>query len=266
LQNLEPTHYSAVADHPSAVSDVLDRVAGIGPALLLPGEQEAEYAEFALAIVKDARPRDAIEDLLMRDVIDLSWEVLRLRRLKAGLLRGATSSRIYQVMCRLGYEDEYAGELAANWAAGKKAAHKTVAVALQKAQVTMEDVMAETLEARSTHLSASTDCWQVRKPAATMLCGRSSATAQLLAPRCDKGLMKFRTRNSLTSIPEKSVELRRHDQRPATARQSRQREIEHRAQDCGGKGSRGAKCISTWLECPSSLGSFTRAGGRGDGA
>jgi hypothetical protein len=70
MQKLEPTHYSAVADHPSAVSDVLDHVAGIGPALLLPGEQEADYAEFALAIVKDARPRDAIEDLLMRDVID----------------------------------------------------------------------------------------------------------------------------------------------------------------------------------------------------
>ena len=36
-------------------------------------------------------------------------------------------------MCRLGYEDQYAGELAANWAAGKKAAQKTVAAALQKA-------------------------------------------------------------------------------------------------------------------------------------
>ncbi len=49
-------------------------------------------------------------------------------------------------MCRLGYEDEYAGELAANWAAGKKAAQKEVVGALQKAQLTMEDVMAETLE------------------------------------------------------------------------------------------------------------------------
>ena len=44
MQNLKPTHFSAVADHPSAVSDVLDRVAGIAPAPLLPGEQEAEYA------------------------------------------------------------------------------------------------------------------------------------------------------------------------------------------------------------------------------
>ena len=51
-------------------------------------------------------------------------------------------------MCRLGYEDDFAGELAADWAAGKKAAQKTVAAALQKAQLTMEDVMAETLEGK----------------------------------------------------------------------------------------------------------------------
>ena len=46
MQNLKPTHFSAVADHPSAVSDVLNRVAGIAPAPLLPGEQEADYANF----------------------------------------------------------------------------------------------------------------------------------------------------------------------------------------------------------------------------
>jgi hypothetical protein len=51
-------------------------------------------------------------------------------------------------MYRLGYDEESAGELAANWAAGKKAAQKTVAAALQKAQLTMEDVMAETLEGK----------------------------------------------------------------------------------------------------------------------
>jgi hypothetical protein len=74
MQNLEPTHFSAV----------VGRVVANAPAPLLPGEQEADYAEFALAIVKAAHPKDAIEDLLTRDVIDLSWDVLRLRRLKAG--------------------------------------------------------------------------------------------------------------------------------------------------------------------------------------
>jgi hypothetical protein len=146
MQNLKPTHFSTVADHPSAVSEVLDRVAGIAPAPLLPGEQEAEYATHVARIVAAAQPRDAIEDLLSRDVIDLSWEVLRLRRLKAGLLRAAVSSSIYRVMCRLGYEDVDAWKLASNWAAERKAAQKEVAGALRTAQLTMDDVMAETLE------------------------------------------------------------------------------------------------------------------------
>ena len=148
MQNVKPTDLPCVSDHLSPVSAIINRLAAIAPAPLLPGEQEGDYAEFALAIVKAAHPKDAIEDLLTRDVIDLSWEVLRLRRLKAGLLRGAISSSISQVMYRLGYEEEFSGELAANWAAGKKAAQKTVAAALQKAQLTMEDVMAETLEGK----------------------------------------------------------------------------------------------------------------------
>jgi hypothetical protein len=148
MQNVKPTDLSCVTEHLSAVSSAISRVVGIAPAPLLPGEKETDYAEVALRIVKAATPRDAIEDILTRDVIDLSWEVLRLRRLKAGLLRGAIGSGLSAVMYRLGYEEEFAGELAANWAAGKKAAQKTVAAALQKAQLTMEDVMAETLEGK----------------------------------------------------------------------------------------------------------------------
>src|ERR1700722_20312922 len=121
MQNIKPTHFWAATDHPSAVSDVLDRVAGIAPAPLLPGEQEAEYATHVARIVAAAQPRDAIEDLLSRDVIDLSWEVLRLRRLKAGLLRAAVSNSIYRVMRRLGYEDLDAWKLTTNWAAERKA-------------------------------------------------------------------------------------------------------------------------------------------------
>jgi hypothetical protein len=48
--------------------DSLDRVAGIAPAPLLPGEQ-GEYATLAARIVAVARPRDAIEELLTRDVL-----------------------------------------------------------------------------------------------------------------------------------------------------------------------------------------------------
>jgi hypothetical protein len=61
-------------------------------------------------------------------------------------LRAAVSNSIYRVMCRLGYEDVDAWKLASNWAAERKAAQKEVAGALRTAQLTMDDVMAETLE------------------------------------------------------------------------------------------------------------------------
>ena len=65
MQNVKPTDLSCVSDHVSPVSAVINRVAAIAPAPLLPGEQEADYAEFALASSKtqtegcDRRPSDA---------------------------------------------------------------------------------------------------------------------------------------------------------------------------------------------------------------
>jgi hypothetical protein len=148
MQNLKPTHLSAVADHPWAVSDVVDRVVRIAPAPLLPGEREADYVNLTARVVTVARPRDAIEEFLTRDVIDLTWEILRLRRMKVGLLRASMDRGIESVMRSLGYNPVSAGELAAGWASGEKSAKNEVAGALRKAQLTMEDVMAETLEGK----------------------------------------------------------------------------------------------------------------------
>jgi hypothetical protein len=86
-------------------TEVLDRIVGIAPAPLLPGEAEADYLCIAKRIIGAAQPRDAIEEFLTRDVVDLAWEILRLRRLKAGLLRASGSSGIAKVMNSLGYDE-----------------------------------------------------------------------------------------------------------------------------------------------------------------
>ena len=93
MQNLNPTQFSAVADRPSAVSDVFT----IAPAPLLPGEKQADYAEVALRVVRAAKPRDAIEEFLVRDVVDLTWEILRLRRVKVGTLRARRAARGHEL-------------------------------------------------------------------------------------------------------------------------------------------------------------------------
>jgi hypothetical protein len=82
----------------STGADVLERVIGIAAAPLLPGEAEADYLSVAERIIVVAQPKDAIEDFLTRDAVDLTWEIFRLRRLKAGLLRASTSSGVSNVM------------------------------------------------------------------------------------------------------------------------------------------------------------------------
>ena len=132
--------------------DVLDRVIASTPAPLLPGEAEADYVGVAARIVAAARPTDAIEEFLARDVIDLTWEILRLRRVKAGLLRTSIDSGIDTVMGNLGYNERKgygsARRLGQSWAAGDKSAKNEVAGILQKAQLTIEDVVAETLRSK----------------------------------------------------------------------------------------------------------------------
>jgi hypothetical protein len=152
MQNLKPTHFSAVADHPSAVSHVLDRVAGIAPSHLLPGEQEAEYATLIARIVAVAQPRDAIEDLLTRDVIDLTWEVFRLRRVKAGILKASIHTGVERVLNGLGYgrdqKYDYTQRLGQSWAAGDKKSRKEVMAALSAAGLTIDEVTAKTVESK----------------------------------------------------------------------------------------------------------------------
>jgi hypothetical protein len=151
MQNITPPPQLSPAPA-QPLSDVLERVLGVAAPPLTPGENEGQYASLAAGIVAGARPREAIEELLTRDVIDLTWEILRLRRVKAGLLRTSIGSGIKTVMVSLGY-DELKGYgsaegLGQNWAAGDKSAKNEVAGILQKAQLTIEDVMAETLESK----------------------------------------------------------------------------------------------------------------------
>jgi hypothetical protein len=109
----------------STGADALDRVIGIAPSPLLPGESESDYLGVAKRIVAVAPPKDAIEEFLTRDVVDLTWEILRLRRLKAGLLRVSTSSGVASVMNRLGYDEREgygaADTLGAMWASERRA-------------------------------------------------------------------------------------------------------------------------------------------------
>jgi hypothetical protein len=146
MQNLKLP--SAAADHPSRVSDVLDRVVSIAPAPLLPGEKQADYVDVAVRIVRAAKPRDAIEEFLVRDVVDHTWEIFRLRRIKGGILKSSAGRGVKRILDEIGYPWGERARLSEGFAAGDVQERKKVDAILKKAGLTIDEVAAQTLDSK----------------------------------------------------------------------------------------------------------------------
>jgi hypothetical protein len=127
---------------------VLDRLIAIAPAPLLPGEKETDYTTIAVRIVRASGPRDAIEEFLIRDIIDLTWEILRLRRVKTGILRASAGDGVDRVLAGVGHPYLERDTLSQGWAAGDERARKKVEAILAKAGMTIDEVTAKTLESK----------------------------------------------------------------------------------------------------------------------
>src|SRR6476659_5563834 len=57
-----------------------------GPPPLLDGESQEVYDTLLARVTGTVNPKDIIEEIWVHDIVDLVWEVLRLRRLKVALL------------------------------------------------------------------------------------------------------------------------------------------------------------------------------------
>ena len=130
-------------------TNVSERVIGIAPAPLLPGETGADYLRVAQRIVAVAQPKDAIEEFLTRDIVDLTWEVFRLRRVKAALLRASAGQGVRRILSTTG-NNEFSfvlpqeADFAQKWASGDASARVEFTKILKKAELTMDEVVAET--------------------------------------------------------------------------------------------------------------------------
>jgi hypothetical protein len=93
------------------------------------------------------KPADILEEVWVRDVVDLVWEILRLRRLKTSLLTVSAHKGLERILeCFMAWEA--ANDLAKRWAAGDQSATEEVSTLLASAGVTMEAVMAQTLSVK----------------------------------------------------------------------------------------------------------------------
>jgi len=125
-----------------------------GPPPLIAGEDPAAYAALRHRVADAVRPKDILEEIWLRDVVDLTWDVFRLRRLKAHLLRAAAHEGVRIVLAPLVRDKEYRGkgsgaeELSQRWARGDENAVEEVNDHLAAAGLTMDAVTAQTFAAK----------------------------------------------------------------------------------------------------------------------
>jgi hypothetical protein len=110
-------------------------------------EDAAAYDELLARIAGAVKPADVIEEMWVRDVVDLAWETLRLRRLKALLLTAAAPEGMVATLTP-SIGAEAARELAEEWAAGGRRAARRAEKFLAAAGLAPEAVTAHTLALR----------------------------------------------------------------------------------------------------------------------
>ena len=84
-------------------------VLSTGP--LYAGESHEAYRDLLERIREALSVEDFIDELLAKDVADISWEILRLRRLKADYLFAPITQKKFELLKKLGHSDEKVVEL-----------------------------------------------------------------------------------------------------------------------------------------------------------
>jgi hypothetical protein len=117
-----------------------------GPPPLMPGEDQTEYESLAERVLATVRPRDTLEMIWVRDVIDLTWEVRRFRRLKANLVAAVSHLGVKEFLApRLGCGDQ-TSKMSERWALGYRDAKDMVAVMLENARLDKDALTALTFD------------------------------------------------------------------------------------------------------------------------
>jgi hypothetical protein len=116
-----------------------------GPAPLLARERAAGYDDLLARVTETLKPADVLEHIWVRDVVDLSWEVFRLRRIKVELMAAATWEGMAKVLEPFVDHTEEAGKA---WFRGDSEITQKAQAALARTGLSMDAVAARTFSAR----------------------------------------------------------------------------------------------------------------------
>ena len=138
---------TAVLEHPLApVSAHPVALAFTAPAPTVPGEDASTYDDLRARIFAAVKPADILEELWVRDIVAVVWDVVRLRRFKATLLAACAQEGMAKVLHSLGETQPVGTSM--RWAARDEAAVAQVNARLAAAGLTIDAVMARTFEAK----------------------------------------------------------------------------------------------------------------------
>jgi hypothetical protein len=113
---------------------------------LFAGEDAAAYDSLLGRLSDVVKPADVIEEMWLRDLVELSWEVTRLRRTKAEFVNSSAHRGLRKLLDPLlGWKQGQ--DLTAQWATQDPEARKLVESSLAAAGMSMNTVMAQTLAA-----------------------------------------------------------------------------------------------------------------------
>lgn len=113
-----------------------------GPAPLIAGEDQRDYDEVCRRFYDAVKPNDFVEEIWVREIADLVWDAVRLRRLQAALLASTARDEL-PFMLGGYYRDWY--DLAWDWAKGKRKAIEEVDARLAAMGLTVHSLMAQAL-------------------------------------------------------------------------------------------------------------------------
>lgn len=114
-----------------------------GPPPLLDGEDSSAYEELTARISGAVKPEDILEEIWVRETVDLTWEIFRWRRFKSQLIKANLHRGMATVLESLCPFNE-AREIAAGWAIRDDESVKKVNELLSDADLSMDEVIAET--------------------------------------------------------------------------------------------------------------------------
>jgi hypothetical protein len=115
----------------------------MGPAPVLPGEDSAAYDDLLAQVSGSVKPSNIIEELWLRDYVDLTWEVLRMRRLKDSVIATELPTALRQTLRSINdLKQDQMDTLIRKWRARNPSAMTSVEKRLAASSLTLDAVLA----------------------------------------------------------------------------------------------------------------------------